>query len=136
MQETSSRPRIHPRLCTLAQFTALATLVVDCNALVSFNAYLSKQLSAALTPSAGYPSLDTQTDGRTDGQTSCDSIVRAMHTRRAVTIKTSSSAVAKRPPDASCLSLASLQYVDRFRFNTAFTVLFCLRSSRACCRLR
>ena len=37
---------------------------------------------------------------------------------------TSSSAVAKRPRDASCLSLASLQYVDRefcFRFNAAYT---------------
>jgi len=40
---------------------------------------------------------------------------------------TSSAAVADRPLDASCLSLASLQYVDRkfcFRFNTAYTVLF------------
>jgi len=29
---------------------------------------------------------DEQTDGWTDGQTSCHSIVRAMHTRRAVKI--------------------------------------------------
>ena len=51
----------------------------------------------------------------------------------AIPIKTRSSAVVKRPRDASYLSLASLQYVDRklcFRFNTAYTVLFCLRRSR------
>jgi len=29
------------------------------------------------------PAYDRQTDGRTDGQTSCHGIVRAMHTRRA-----------------------------------------------------
>jgi len=29
---------------------------------------------------------DRQTDGQTDEQTSCDGIVRAMHTRRAVKI--------------------------------------------------
>jgi len=53
--------------------------------------------------------------------------------------KTRSSAVTKRPRDASCQSLVSLQYVDRkfcFRFNTAYTVLFSLRHSRACCTLR
>jgi len=38
------------------------------------------------------PACDRQTDGRTDGQTSCDGIVhdgivRAMHTRRAVMIQ-------------------------------------------------
>jgi len=30
------------------------------------------------------PACDGQTDGRRDGRTSCDGIVRAMHTRRAV----------------------------------------------------
>ena len=30
------------------------------------------------------PACDRQTDGQTDRQTSCDGIVRAMHTRRAV----------------------------------------------------
>jgi len=32
------------------------------------------------------PACDRQTDRRTDRQTSCHSIVRAMHTRRAVKI--------------------------------------------------
>jgi len=50
--------------------------------------------------------------------------------------ETSSSAVAERLYNASCLSLASLQYVDRklcFQFNSVYTVLFCRRHSRACC---
>jgi len=33
------------------------------------------------------PACDGRTDGRTDRQTSCHGIVRAMHTRRAVKIK-------------------------------------------------
>jgi len=32
------------------------------------------------------PACDRQTDGRTDGETSCHGIVRAMHTRRTVII--------------------------------------------------
>jgi len=59
------------------------------------------------------PACDRQTDGRTDGHISCHGIVRAMHTRRAVKSSsiaplhvggwklTRSSAVAKRPRDAS-----------------------------------
>jgi len=50
-------------------------------------------------------------DGQTDGQTSCHSIVRAMHTRRVVKIIP----VKKGGPrDASCLSVVScnsIQYV-------------------------
>jgi len=39
------------------------------------------------------PACDGQTDGQTNRQTSCDGIVRAMHTRRAV--KTVTTAVVK-----------------------------------------
>ena len=59
---------------------------------------------------------------------------RRRGTGRRFSARTSSSAVAKRPRNASCLSLASLQYVDRkfcFRFNTVYNVLFCQSVVRA-----
>ena len=58
--------------------------------------------------------------------------------RRPAVSLTSSSAVAKRPDDASCLLFASIvQYIERkfrFRFTATYTSTYCVRSSLFVCR--